>query len=76
LKTAVSCLVALLIVVILALPHWHTNTELTGQMRKLATQSQNNIVSAPATIVYSIIESAIESINDDVEDPLTTEDSI
>ena len=76
LKTAVSCLVALMVVVILALPHWHTNTELTGQMRKLATQSQNKIVSAPATIVYSIIESAIESVIDDVEDLSTTEDLI
>jgi hypothetical protein len=72
----------LLVVVILALPHWHTDTELTGQMRKLATQSQNKIVSAPSNIVYSIIESAVESVIvtvekiNDTEDWLSAEDSI
>jgi hypothetical protein len=61
LKTVVSFLALAIVITILLLPHWRTDTELTGQMRTLATQSQSSIVSAPTTIVHAVIESAVDS---------------
>jgi hypothetical protein len=59
LKTFGLCLVLVTLVAVLALPHWPWENESIGEMRTLATRSQVNILSAPVSIVYSMIESAV-----------------
>ena len=59
LKISGSCLVLATVAVVLALPHWRTENESIGQVRTLARKSQERILSAPSSIAYSVIESAV-----------------
>ena len=59
LKISGSCLVPAMAAAVLALPHWRTENKSIGQVRTLAQKSQERILSAPSSIAYSVIESAV-----------------
>jgi hypothetical protein len=51
------------------LPHWPTADVYAGQMRTLATKSQENILFAPSLIIYKVIESSVSLVVEQNLDP-------
>jgi hypothetical protein len=53
----------------LVLPHWPMEDVYAGQMRTLATRSQENILFAPSLIIYKVIESSVSLVVEQNLDP-------
>jgi hypothetical protein len=62
LKTFGLCLALAMLVVVLVLPPWHTDDNLTGRMHTSVQRSLGNIPSLPVSIAYSMIESAVSLV--------------